>query len=75
MLNWLKSKGATNALTQHTQNEVDNKNDHIKLLAAMQAIRNVAWTHAIEYRYDPTMSRAHEEYLDLANNILRDYET
>jgi len=74
ILNWLKNRDASNVSINEPSNNILKQEDLNKLLAGMQVLRNVAWHHAIEYRYDPHLSRAHEEYLDLANSILKDYE-
>lgn len=75
MLNWIKNRGAVNAPknTQNTNNI--NRHEHNRLVNGLQQLRNIAWQHAIEYRFDPVLSRAHAEYLDLSNNILKEYET
>ena len=74
VLAWIKNRGETSTSKCDKANNTFTVEEYNKLLSGMQVLRNIAWNHAIEYRFDPTMSRAHEEYLDLANNILRDYE-
>lgn len=74
MIQWLKNRGATNASTNEKANEILTEEDYNKLLAGMQVLRNIAWHHAIEYRFDPILSQAHEEYLNLANDILKEYD-
>lgn len=74
VLAWLKNRGATNAPTYDKTNNIITEEDYNKLLVGMQVLRNVAWHHAIEYRFDPILSRAHEEYLNLANDILKGHD-
>lgn len=73
ILAWFKYRGAPNASIYDKANQI-NDNDYNKLLAGMQVLRNIAWHHAIEYRFDPVLSKAHEEYLDFANDLLKEYE-
>lgn len=61
-----KNEGATN--TPHY--EITHTN-YIKTLHALQDLRDTAWHSAIKYRFDPALSRAHDEYLKTLNHILK----
>ncbi len=63
------SEGATNASTMRKQTRYQQDNTALK---ALQALRDIAWQQAIKYRWDPALSRAHEEYLTLLNGILKE---
>ena len=39
-------------------------------LEGLQALREIAWHKAIKYRFDPVLSRTHEEYLTVLNNLI-----
>ncbi len=74
ILAWIKYRGAPNASIDDKATRIITDEDYNKLLNGMQVLRNIAWHHAIEYRFDPVLSKAHEEYLDLANDILKEYD-
>jgi len=65
-----KSVGARYAPTEKTTSD----RNHNTALNGLQALRDIAWQHAIKYRWDPVLSRAHEEYLNLLNGILKECE-
>lgn len=44
--------------------------EHITLVSFVQQLRERALYHAIKYKYDPVLSRAHCEYLEILNTIL-----
>ena len=67
--NW----GATNA--PRSLAEKNKTERHYSLaLQGLQELREVAWQYAIKYRWDPVLSRAHEEYLTLLNGIIKECE-
>ncbi len=41
-------------------------------LNGLQEIREVAFYHALRYRFDPVLSKAHEEYLDMITLLLKE---
>ena len=43
-------------------------------LVGIQEIRDIAWRHAMKYRFDPILSHAHEEYLTLLNGLIKECE-
>jgi len=55
--------------TTHTRQD-DNAS-----LRKLQEIREIAWRQAIKYRWDPVLSRAHNEYLDMLNAMLSECAT
>lgn len=46
--------------------------DHSLAIIGLQALRDIAWQSAIKYRFDPVLSRAHNEYLTLIKVILEE---
>lgn len=70
MLSLSKSEGARYAHTEKTTND----RNHNTALNGLQVLRDIACCHAIKYRWDPALSRAHEEYLNLLNGILKECE-
>ena len=45
---------------------------HTTTLIALQDLRDIAWKHAMKYRWDPILGGAHEEYLNMLNGILKE---
>jgi len=64
-------RGATNAPNDKT---IGSFQEHNMALNGLQVLRDIAWQHAIKYRFDPVLSRAHQEYLNLLNGILMECE-
>lgn len=48
--------------------------ENIRLVQSLQALRDSALDLAIKYRWDPAVGRAHAEYLNELNTILRGLE-
>ena len=48
------------------------KDNHIIALAGLQALREIAWQKAIKYRFDPVLGRAHDEYLQALNILIKE---
>lgn len=63
-----KLEDAGHVLYEKTTREMN----HNTALNGLQLLREIAWQHAIKYRWDPALSRAHEEYLNLLNGILKE---
>jgi len=42
------------------------------LLSNVEYIRDLAWEACNKYRFDPALGRAHEKYLEMLNEIIRD---
>jgi hypothetical protein len=63
-----KHKGAANALNDNT-----TYRQHNTVVEGLQALREIAWHKALKYRFDPVLSRTHEEYLSVLNNLLAEY--
>lgn len=61
-----KTWGAVNAPCS-----VDAKGDDNKAWLFLQELREEALYYAIKYRYDPTLGRAHSEYLNKLNVMLQ----
>ena len=70
MLSLNKSVGARYAPTEKTT----SCSNHSMAINALQVLRDIAWQHAIKYRWDPALSQAQEEYLNLLNGILKECE-
>jgi hypothetical protein len=66
-----KVRGATHSpfLKHITCDEQDKYNN---ALNALQEIRDNAWELAIKYRFDPVLSRAHEKYLSMLNDKIKE---
>ena len=44
-------------------------------LRKLQEIREIAWQQAIKYRWDPVLSRTHNDYLNMLNSMLNECAT
>ena len=64
----MKRVEATNFHTEKTTRCEDNT----IALNGLQEIREVAFYHALRYRFDPVLSRAHEEYLNMITLLLKE---
>lgn len=71
MMNKIKREDTTNTLS-NKQSRYGNNN---MALHGLQALRDRAWIYALKYRFDPVLSLAHEEYLNLLNGLIRECET
>lgn len=40
------------------------------LLQNISCVRDIAWQHSNKYKYDPHLSRVHNEYLEMLNLII-----
>ncbi len=65
----IKREGASNTPTEITR----RCTNHTKMVNGLQLLRDIAWDQALKYRFDPVLSRAHEEYLNLLNGLLQEY--
>lgn len=43
-------------------------------LTRLQELRDTAWHYAMKYRFDPVLGKAHEEYLQSLNTLLKECE-
>ncbi len=68
VVNRQKSEGATNA---PTASNFRQRQDNMAL-NGLQDLRDIACNYAIKYRWDPVLSRTHEEYVNLLNLILKE---
>jgi hypothetical protein len=69
--NEARTKGPHIATTGYAYG--DNTSDLSKSLIALQLLRDHALAKATKYKWDPWLSRAHEEYLDYLNNVLNQW--
>ncbi len=53
------------------KNKTGKSQDNIAL-QGLQALRDIAWQKAIKYRFDPVLSRAHDEYLQALNGLIEE---
>lgn len=67
----IKREDTTNTLS----NKQSRYENYTIALHGLQALRDRAWIHALKYRFDPVLSLAHEEYLNLLNGLIRECET
>ena len=42
-------------------------------LTALERVRSLALEKALRYRFDPTLSRVHQEYLEQITNLMGEY--
>ncbi len=59
-----KKRGDTN-----TPNQL-GKIKHSNCFIELQGLRDLALYYAIKYRFDPVLSKTHEEYLNALNELL-----
>ncbi len=50
---------------------IDTQAENVKLV---EQFIDYAWQRAIKYRYDPTIGRIHEEYLQMAKDLKNQLE-
>ena len=70
MLSDLNRVSAANAHYKTTHFDKQNTT----ALIALQDLRDIAWQYAIKYRWDPVLSKTHEEYLTMLNDIIKECE-
>ncbi len=70
----IKICGATNTARSLLKDQKTYESEYTQMLSAIQDIREEAWYLAIKYRHDPFMSRVHEQYLTMLNNLLKECE-
>ncbi len=64
----IKREGASNTPTEATR----RCTSHTTAVNGLQQLRDIAWHHAIKYRFDPALYEAHEKYLNLLNILLQE---
>ncbi len=66
MIYLYKERGSVNSPTPGSM--IQDKN--INLLKGLQALREIAFFKAMKFRFDPILSREHNEYLTAINELL-----
>lgn len=69
----IKHGSAANTPIQCLTISNKNQEDHNTVIEGLQDIRDMAWHLAMKYRFDPTLSVVHEEYLTLLNRVLKEF--
>jgi len=66
----IEKRDATNIPTRSTAEKNNTNLKNIISIQILQTLRDNAWDNAMKYRYDPVLSRTHEQYLNQLNNLL-----
>lgn len=43
---------------------------HGEIIQSLKILRDVSWRNSIKYRYDPTIGKIHDQYLEGLNAII-----
>lgn len=66
-----KKEDGCNALLQSLDEKIKTGKDYNNIaLEGLQELREIAWQKAMKYRFDPVLSRTHDEYLQALNGLI-----
>lgn len=68
-----RQEDGRDALLNSLQTKKAGIPQYIIALAGLQELREIAWQKAIKYRFDPVLGRAHDEYLQFLNGLLKEF--
>lgn len=70
---WRSKKEAVEAgLSKCLAENKTGKDHYSTAIAGLQELREIAWQKAMKYRFDPVLGRAHDEYLQALNGLIKE---